>query len=96
MIDDSLAAWLMHDLPDPHDGVNGRRPSWHAQAACRGAGVDMFITDPGTPTEPAKAVCAGCTVREPCLAYALTDPQLVGVWGGTTDKERRLLRRPAA
>ena len=54
MIDDSLAAWLMHDLPDPVDGINGRRPSWHAQAACRGAGVDVFITDPGTPTEPAK------------------------------------------
>ena len=86
MIDDSLAAWLMHDLPDPHDGVKRRRPSWHApQAACKGAGVDMFITDPGALQSPLRPfLCAGCTVPVySCLAYALTDPQLVGVWGGT-------------
>ena len=68
MIDDTVGAWMMHNLPDPMDGINERRPSWHARAACRGAGVDMFITDPGTPTEPARAVCGACTVREPCLA----------------------------
>ena len=53
----------------------------------------MFITDPGTPTEPARAVCGACTVRSDCLAYALADPSLVGLWGGTTEKERRQMRR---
>jgi hypothetical protein len=27
------------------------------------------------------AICAGCPVREPCLAAALKDPNLVGVVG---------------
>jgi hypothetical protein len=40
----------------------------------------------------ALAVCAGCDVRAECLAAALADPNLVGVWGGTTSRERRELR----
>jgi hypothetical protein len=28
-----------------------------------------------------------------CLAYALADDQLQGVWGGTSEAERRVLRR---
>ena len=97
MIDDSLAAWMMHpDLPDPVDGLNEWRPTWHAQAACRGTGVDSFIPEPGTSTEPAKAICAVCSVRAPCLRYALADPQMVGVWGGTTAKERRRMRQGKA
>lgn len=34
--------------------------------------------------------------RVECLDYALADPSLVGVWGGTGKAERRALRREAA
>ena len=34
--------------------------------------------------------------REECLAYALADKDLVGMWGGTTERERREMRRPVA
>jgi hypothetical protein len=47
------------------------------------------------PATAAKAVCAACVVRGECLAYALADPDLVGVWGGTSHAERRALRRAA-
>ena len=41
--------------------------------------------------EVAKAYCQGCPSREPCLAYALASGQLLGVWGGTSPEERRVL-----
>jgi len=42
--------------------------------------------------EAAKAVCGRCAVRANCLSYALeTMPE--GIWGGTTDQERRAARR---
>lgn len=41
----------------------------------------------------AKRICARCPVRAECLRYALTDPELDGIWGGTTPRERQRLRR---
>lgn len=41
----------------------------------------------------AKAVCAGCQVREECLEYALAEPiEKFGVWGGLSEKQRRHYR----
>ena len=37
----------------------------------------------------AKAVCARCPVREPCLKEGLSRPGQPGVWAGTTLRERR-------
>ena len=39
-----------------------------------------------------KVVCAGCPVKGQCLTYALK-VRVQGVWGGTHDKDRGLLRR---
>lgn len=39
----------------------------------------------------AKAICAGCPVVESCLQFALRTG-VEGVWGGTTDQERRQVR----
>jgi len=73
-----------------------KRPAWQADVACRGQGPDTFFTGRGEPTEPAKAICDGCTVREECLAYALTLPShedQTGIWGGTSARQRRQMRR---
>ena len=43
-----------------------------AGAACRGMGTDLFFPAPGDDLDPAKALCARCPVREPCLDYALS------------------------
>lgn len=42
----------------------------------------------------ARRLCAGCRFMAPCLTYAL-DHDVVGVWGGTDDIERRALRSAA-
>jgi len=38
------------------------------------------------------ALCAICPVRQPCLAYAVADAEISGIWGGTSERERRKLR----
>lgn len=68
------------------------RPAWFALAACRGAGVDQFVTRDSRAATRAREVCAGCPVRVECLDYALDDPSIVGIWGGTSARERSRLR----
>jgi WhiB family transcriptional regulator, redox-sensing transcriptional regulator len=76
----------------------GGSPDWLDQAACRNADPELFFPVGNTgPTllqlDRAKQVCAGCTVRTSCLEWALASGQEAGVWGGTTEDERRALRR---
>ena len=42
------------------------------------------------------ASCGGCPVRGECYQFAMSEPDLVGVWAGFTAKERRQIRRRAA
>ncbi|MEE8375782.1 MAG: WhiB family transcriptional regulator, partial [Acidimicrobiia bacterium] len=39
------------------------------------------------------AVCAVCRVAENCLEYAFESNQRSGIWAGTTEDERKSLRR---
>ncbi|MFC8408546.1 WhiB family transcriptional regulator [Streptomyces griseoincarnatus] len=41
----------------------------------------------------AEALCEGCSFLDVCRAFALGRPELFGVWGGTTRRERERLRR---
>ena len=38
-------------------------------------------------------MCDQCEAKAPCLEFALTTNQDSGVWGGTSEEERRKLRR---
>lgn len=69
---------------------------WRQQAACRGADTSVFFPDSDEDARAAKAICATCAVREPCLAFALANRQEQGVWGGLTETERRRVRRRRA
>lgn len=70
-----------------------RRPRWHAQAACRGRGTGAFFPSPGDSLTAARAVCASCPVQAECLSAAVADAGLQGFWGGTSERDRRLIRR---
>lgn len=72
--------------------------SWRDQAQCRDTDPDLFFpvgtTGPALEQiENAKAVCRQCGVQENCLEYALATNQDNGVWGGTSEEERRQLRK---
>ncbi len=68
------------------------RPAWITQAACRGMNPDLFFPDRGEDTTQAKAVCAGCSVRAECLEAALMNMDKHGIFGGTSERERRRMR----
>lgn len=71
------------------------RPRWHADGAClEHPELDWFASHPVHQAE-AVAICSGCLVRDECLRWAV-DNREQGVWGGTTDAERRVMRRDAA
>ncbi len=72
--------------------------SWRQDAACRDTSPELFfpVGTTGQAVEQiaeAKAVCMACPSQEPCLEYALASNQDSGVWGGTSEEDRRHLRR---
>jgi WhiB family transcriptional regulator, redox-sensing transcriptional regulator len=65
---------------------------WRYRAACRGTDLNVFFPGRGESAEPARQICAGCPVRQPCLDYALSQGITHGIWGGLTERDRRPLR----
>jgi WhiB family transcriptional regulator, redox-sensing transcriptional regulator len=72
--------------PDPDAG-------WQVHAACAGMNGDLFFPGQGESVKEAKAVCVTCPVINECLDYAMTGREKFGIWGGTTERERRSMRR---
>lgn len=68
-------------------------PDWVEHAECRGAPTEEFFPERGEDTQTAKVICAACPVSVECLAWALDHGEKHGIWGGTSERERRSLRR---
>ncbi|HET9690969.1 MAG TPA: WhiB family transcriptional regulator [Acidimicrobiales bacterium] len=71
---------------------------WRDDAACRDTDPDLFFpvgtTGPAIEQiESAKLVCTQCPAQVPCLEFALATNQESGIWGGTSEEERRKLRK---
>lgn len=66
---------------------------WRSMGACRGLDPDIFFPDSDEQVREAKEICFGCDVRVSCLEHALASREKVGVWGGTTERERRRIIR---
>ena len=66
--------------------------SWRERTACRAVDTAVFFDHTDKGVESAKAICAGCEVRDECLDERLSmlDPNDLdyGVWGGMTPAER--------
>lgn len=69
-----------------------RREEWMADAACLGTDPDAFFGGKSD-AAAARRVCRACPVREACREFAIADASLLGVWGGTTERERRAIRK---
>lgn len=75
---------------------------WARRAKCRDhPSPDLWFptTDNGGPgysdNRAAIAICDDCPVQRDCLEYAI-DHEEHGVWGGTSERERRRIRRQRA
>lgn len=71
---------------------------WRDLAACKSADPNLFFPERGQDVGPAKRICRDCPVREECLDFALSKRIKEGVWGGTSERQRRTMRpaRPTA
>lgn len=83
------------DLPDLSDFA-APRPAWQAQGACRTVETAVFFLERGGDPRPARETCDGCPVKGPCLEYAMADRSLMGMWGGTSHRERMRMRGEVA
>lgn len=79
-----------------HDAYSFAQVVGVPDAACQrlGVSVDLFFPEQHDPetVEAAKAICATCRGREECLRGALERGEKFGIWGGTSEYERRKLR----
>ena len=69
---------------------------WRYRGACIGEDPDIWYPERGETTLTAKLICERCEVRGDCLEYALDAGEKHGIWGGTSERERRVLRRRRA
>jgi len=73
--------------------------SWRHYAACADLPVDDFFPQPGPNmhaiVRAAKRICNTCPVKTDCLEYAMSfdDRALPGIYGGTTETDRRKIHR---
>ena len=85
-------------LPTRSEALSVADDAWRDSAACRDTDPDLFFpvgtTGPAiTQIEAAKGVCNECDAKAPCLEFALATNQDSGVWGATSEEDRRQLRR---
>jgi WhiB family redox-sensing transcriptional regulator len=71
---------------------------WRLDASCRSIEPSLFFPIGVTRQAhdqigAAKQICATCPVTRPSLEFAIATNQDNGVWGGTSEEERRALRR---
>ncbi|MFJ4695815.1 WhiB family transcriptional regulator [Streptomyces sp. NPDC088766] len=73
---------------------------WRETASCRYEDPDLFFpignSNSGPSlmqTDEAKAVCRRCPVMEKWLSRAIGADPVEGIWGGSTESERRAMRR---
>lgn len=95
-MDAEVAAALMAGIDPPAtvlERIIAAQPPWMADAACREHPDVSWFPELGQSTEQAKDICSRCLVLGDCLAHALGDETLAGIWGGASPRERAELRR---
>jgi WhiB family redox-sensing transcriptional regulator len=64
----------------PVDRIEGKNPQRRA----------VYLSE-----RSAKITCSGCPYKMRCFEYAIKNEDLLGIWGGTTEQERRQVRKGA-
>jgi WhiB family redox-sensing transcriptional regulator len=70
--------------------------SWRSSAACSGLPHNIFFPSAeanDAEVAYAKEICDSCQVADACLEFAFETNQRSGVWGGTSEEDRKTLRR---
>lgn len=73
-------------------------PMINETAKCRNMNIEdvdrIFFSDPSDRDafKEARAICSSCSESSKCLPYALTHPELEGIWAGTSKRMRERMR----
>lgn len=68
--------------------------SWREVALCREVDPELFWPEPGGNVTDGLRICSRCDAQQECLIYAMSiHPPVPGIWGMTTERQRRGLRR---
>lgn len=66
-------------------------------ANCEGIDTNMFFTEEDsknyTYKESLIKICGNCKAKVECLEYAVSNYEILGWWGGTSEKQREEIRR---
>ena len=66
-------------------------PPWMLDGLCRYMDPELFFPHEIAGVRLAQQVCQVCPVSNECYAYAMEHRIIYGVWGGTSENERRRL-----
>jgi len=69
--------------------------SWLAWAECSRYYTQLFFSIDEVNRQSAIQLCKRCVVQANCLAYAMSHPEVLGVWGATSPEERERMRQAA-
>jgi WhiB family redox-sensing transcriptional regulator len=64
-----------------------------AESLCAQVDPELFFPNKGGSTREAKLICKKCPVTAECLDYALEGDARYGVYGGTSERDRRKIKR---
>jgi len=78
-------------------GTGGTKaPGFDGTQICAQTDPELFFPDesknPRLAINLARKLCGSCSFKEPCLEYAVNYPELVGIWAGTTQRQRQDIR----
>ncbi len=71
----------------------GSDATWRTASLCRAHPTRWWFTGDHAESLLARSICAGCPVKVPCLDFALSRPDLFGIWAATSASERTAIRR---
>lgn len=77
---------------DPFPVTAAAETDWMRDGICKEIGWQPFFAAKGAEPTEARRICSGCPVTDTCREYAIVDPEIFGVWGGTTFVERQAER----
>lgn len=88
------ARWTVADARQTlgKPATTGTVRDWRPLAACAGINPDLFFPRRGESAAAAVATCRTCPVQAECLTDALNNGEKVGIWGGMSERQRRILR----
>jgi WhiB family redox-sensing transcriptional regulator len=70
--------------------------NWARRAMCQDLNTEDFYPQRGESTVHIKMICRSCPVVKPCLEYSMRNMEKFGIWGGTSERERRKMRTARA